>query len=408
MSNLQNKTVAVVGGGPAGSAAAIRCAILGCRVLLIDKARFPRDKVCGDGIPAKVLNLLSALHIPQEEVAALGYPIYGMTLHGPSAQKIALGSQQASVRPGSFCIPRKIFDHFLFEKARARANHVYSGREVKNAEWNGKRWLLTFADASGDKPEADLLIAADGATSLLARKILGLPTGEAHRFWGIRQYFRGGPFPPLVRMFYDRRLLPGYFWIFPVAENRANVGMMVPKAAIETVPIQKLFEQVRQTNGEVARYLENALPEEAAKGAPLPLGTLPGTRVSEGFVAIGDAASFVNPVTGGGIFSAMLSGIKAAEFGAKALSGKTTSLGALLEYERWWRRTLLPGFRAARWLARPLADFSRADALFSKMQKYRLLRNLFFAMYGQPLSRFFYLRPGFWARIVLMGSKAGK
>ncbi len=408
MSDLQNKTVAVVGAGPAGSAAAIRCAILGCRVLLIDKERFPRDKACGDGIPAKVLKLLSALHIPQKEVAALGFPIYGMTLHGPSAQEINLGSPQASARASSFCIPRKIFDHFLFEKARARADRVYSGRKVKNAEWNGKRWLLTFADDSGEKPEADLLIAADGATSLLARKILGLSTGETHRFWGIRQYFRGGPFPPMVRIIYDRRLLPGYFWIFPVAENRANVGMMVPRSALEKLSIRELFLQVGESNPQVRKYLQGAVPEGAAKGAPLPLGSLPGARVREGFLAIGDAAALVNPVTGGGIFTAMLSGIKAAEIAARALSQETRSFEILMEYERWRRRELQPGFTAAQLLARRLSDFSRADALFNRMQKYGLLRNLFFALYGQPLPRFFYLRPGFWARVSLAGNKAGK
>ncbi len=408
MSDLQKKIVAIVGAGPAGSAAAIRCAILGCRVLLIDKERFPRDKACGDGIPAKVLKLLSTLHISQEEVAALGFPIYGMTLHGPSAQEISLGSPQTSATASSFCIPRKIFDHFLFEKAHAGADRIYSGRKVKNAEWNGKRWLLTFADESGEKPEADLLIAADGATSLLARKILGSSAGDAHRFWGIRQYFRGGPFPPMVRIIYDRRLLPGYFWIFPVAKNKANVGMMVPRSALEKLSIRELFVQVRESNPQLRKYLEGAVSEGVAKGAPLPLGSLPGARVREGFMAVGDAASLVNPATGGGIFTAMLSGIKAAEIAARALSREPHSVEILLEYERWWRRELQPGFRAAQLLLRQLSDFSRADALFSRMQKYGVLRHLFFALYGQPLPRFFYLRPGFWMQVVLAKNNPAK
>lgn len=412
MNHSQNKPViAVVGAGPAGSSAAIRFGLLGHKVVLIDKAEFPRNKVCGDGIPAKVLKLCPLLNIQRDELGKLGFPIFGMHLYGPAGQHIQFGGQAARGGAKSFCIPRTVFDHFLFQKATALANEALVPYKVSDLSRQGNRWKLFLRQSETGKSRelvADLVIAADGGASVIARKALRLKPDENHRFWGLRQYFSGGPFEHAVHIVYDARLLPGYIWVFPVAKNRVNVGLMVERhvrSAKPSPPIQALFEQILRENSEIRRILKNAKAEERYSGAPLPLGTLPGRRVTDGLILIGDAAAFINPITGGGIYHAMHSGIMAAEFGSKAVQQDDLSAKALSAYENWWRKNFLPGFKTAGMLRRLMQSEKKANKLFDRMQKHRIVANLFIAVYGQPLPKWFYLHPLFWAGILLKGRK---
>ena len=399
--------IAVVGAGPAGSAAVLQLARLGIKPILIDKSEFPRDKVCGDGIPAKVIQLGAQLGLNQDELNRMGFPIFGMELYGPHGQRVHFGGKSVKGAAKSFCIPRKVFDHYLFEKAAAQTKDVLLPYKAIRLTRSGQKWkvLLKHAKTGAQRLlTVDILIAADGATSLLARKVLNLKTNAIHRYWGLRQYFRGGPFENKVHIIYDKRLLPGYLWAFPVGENRINIGLMAEQFSIDekkALPLQALFDQILHDNPQIRRILANAKAEERYFGAPLPLGSAPGRRVADGFLAIGDAAAFINPITGGGIYSAMQSGMVAAEVVAQACRNGDWSVAQLRPYEQWWRHHLLPGFKAADRLRRFLRSEKRTDYLFNRMEKQGFVAKLFIRIYGQPLPRFFYFNPKFWLGILL-------
>jgi len=406
MADISGKpTVLIIGAGPAGSSAALRLAMSGLRPVLIDKATFPRDKVCGDGIPQKVLHLLPQLGLNPDEVKDLGFPIFGMEFYGPQGQRLALGAEASRSAAKSFCIPRKIFDYFLFRAAAARAGDVLSGFKAVHLERRGQQWELFLRDVKTGKERrltADIILAADGATSLLVRKALHLSISSDRFYYGLRQYFSGGPFPETVRIIYDARLLPGYAWLFPVSRTRANVGIMVQRNALQAkqgLPLQSLFDQIIHENDAMRRLLGQAQAEERYGGALLPLGSVPGKRVSDGFLAIGDAAAFVNPLSGGGIYYAMQSGLLAAEAIIRAIGKGDWSARGLHAYEAEWRKRFLPGFKVADGMRRWLSSPRKTRHLFDGLKKRGSLAALFVRVYGQPLPRFFYLRPAFWLSV---------
>jgi len=399
--NREKPTIVVVGAGPAGSAAVLQLAQSGYHALLVEKAEFPRKKVCGDGIPGKVFVLLSRLGLNTEEIKALGFPIYGMALSGPQDQRVVFGGAKGKAAK-SFCIPRTQFDHYLFRKASEQAKDVFTSFKAVDVQRSGNKWRVVLRHTRNGQEKrlhADILIAADGATSLLRRQVLNLKVDKLHRFWGLRQYFTGGPFRNEVNIIYDKRLLPGYAWVFPVSEHRANVGIMVEQRSVQQKkekPLQTLFDRIIYDNRRLRRILKNAVPEDHYSGAPLPLGTVVGKRASDGFLAIGDAASFVNPATGGGVYAAVLSGMSAATIIVRAVEQGDWSVRALAYYDTWWQKQLLPGFKTGEYLRRLLRSQGKTNFLFNRMQKQGLTAALFVRAYGQTVSPYFWLHPDFW------------
>ena len=384
MSKINRYPIVVVGAGPAGSAAAIRLSQLGIECALIDRAAFPRDKICGDGISSKILPLLAKLAIDPHEVLKAGYGISQMIIYGPRGQVLKTRLLKKSLQ-SSLCCPRHDFDYILFKKAGERHQHLFSPAKLTEMKRVENSFELTLnAQGKSLKIHTPLIIVADGVHSLMAYRLGLLPQRKKKLIIGARQYFKGSFFPSKVHIVYDRAILPGYVWIFPVSKNVANVGLMYHGAGRAMTP---LFKNLLQQNAILNRLLKEAEPLDKIKHSVLPPGTIPGRRITDGAILIGDAAAFVNPLTGGGIYNAILSGIKAAEVAARAVKKNDFNAQNLMPYEMWWRENLLPGFRLAdftvKWLSRP----NRANLIFSLGQKNLLARRLFFMNYGQILPR---------------------
>ncbi|NOX88773.1 MAG: NAD(P)/FAD-dependent oxidoreductase [Calditrichaeota bacterium] len=406
-------SVAIVGAGPAGSSAALRFKQLGADVVLIDRFVFPREKVCGDGIPEKALRLAYDLGFGTEDFSDAGNPVKKMHIYGPGGQSVVFGEDRADAAAKSFCISRKIFDNILFQKAASLVDRVLIPFNLVNLKRVGDKWNLELKETDGDRTldvKAHLLIGADGANSVVARKTGLFKERKEPRFLGLRCYFIGGPFEQAVYIFYDRAALPGYCWIFPVSENLANVGIMIFPKDRKGNPqnVRSIFEKIVQQNKEIRRLLKGAKPKGECGIALLPLGASSEKRTDDGLILIGDAAGFVNPMTGGGIYNAMLSGITAAQIGAKALVEKDCSRKRLREYETWWRKNLLPGFRFAQAFQKFLNSNFRSNWLFNRIRRNGILAAFFIAVYGQPLSKFVLLQPHFWIKIITAGLKNSK
>ena len=300
----------VVGSGPAGSVAATVLARGGAKVALVDKAKFPRDKACGDLVGPRGVQLLTDLGIALPGAKRVG----DMIVVGPTARRVRLPCFPGRTYPGhAFALPRVEFDEALHEAAVRAGAEAFVDRAADPLWSDGE--LEGFSLASGMDLRADIIIGADGASSRVAT---GAELVDDRRvLWGfaVRAYVEEGVDLPHI-VLWERapwRAFPGYGWLFPGPDGRANLGLglgtLSTRAGAATAA-RELPAFVR-----TLRELEllGGAPIGPTLGGWLKLGMV-GTNPARGRILLtGDAAGLVNPLQGEGISQAMSSGRAAAQ-----------------------------------------------------------------------------------------------
>lgn len=319
--------VAVVGAGPAGSAAAIAAmrARPSSRVLLLDSADFPRDKVCGDGIAPHAMDVLSTLGVDIDDLTAGTQPIVRLRLQSPSGVE----ASRVTSRP-AHVVPRSVFDHRLVQAA-TRAGAVLRRHRVRTID------IAQDAVLIDGTIRARIVIGADGAESVVRRSIGAPPARPGSVAIAVRGYApldRWRPGEQLLTM--TRAHWPAYAWVFPIGDGRANVGY------------GELLRDLPPSRAHLERRLRALLPAGiqpgSLRGHRLPLSTgRPGVAYGRVLLA-GDAASLINPLTGEGIYYAVLSGSLAG-----AVAGEAD---AAADYRRNLRSALGAHLRQTDLLAR--------------------------------------------------------
>jgi len=278
--------VAVVGAGPAGAAAALAACRAGARVVLLDRAEFPRDKPCGDGIAADAVDVLAGLGV--SGVTDGFAPVANLRLVGPGGSSVSRALPRAA-----HTVPRRVFD------ARLVAAAVAAGAELRRHTVRGLDDPVLAA--------AGVVIGADGAGSVI-RRGLGHPANpDGHLAIAIRGYAASANVEQLIVT--TKARWPAYAWSFPIGDGTANVG----------------YGEVLRGTALSRAYLLTRLGELMPGGEPhslrahhLPLSTRRPAPARGRFLLAGDALSLINPFTGEGIFYAVLSGALA---GAAAVAG---------------------------------------------------------------------------------------
>jgi menaquinone-9 beta-reductase len=287
----------VVGGGPAGSAAALRALQLrpDAKVLIVDRTDFPRDKPCGDGIAPHALDVLADLGVATADIVDGFVPLQRLRLTSPSGYVASRNMHRRA-----YVIPRAVFDARLLSAARGRGAHIRRHR-VRTLRHAGDDVVL---DGS---IRARAVIGADGAESSV-RRMLGLPPNrQGHVAVAMRGY---APVPPgcageqVITMTGER--WPAYAWSFPIGDGRANVGY---GEVLRGVPVPRT--RLLQRLGELLPGVEPA--PDTLRAHRLPLSSSRPRVVDGPIVLAGDALSLINPMTGEGIFYAVLSGSLAGE-----------------------------------------------------------------------------------------------
>ena len=352
--------VLVVGAGPAGTAAATHLARAGLEVLVVDRAAFPRDKICGDGLTAGALRLLEDLGLQAAAVPSWT-PARHCWIRSPSGRTTRFSlpedGQYAAIAT------RRDLDLALVELARSAGAEVLDGHALVGAAEDG---LGVTAEVAGvGQVRADWAIGADGMWSPL-RKQLGAPTpqyrGEWHAF---RQYVGGvGPLAAAdLYVSFEADLVPGYFWSFPLPDGRANIGFGIQRGGTHAVrDMGRLWADLLERSHVRAILGPDVAPLEPHRAWPIPArvdGVQPAT---ERALFVGDAVAACDVLTGEGIAQALVTGRRAAESIVEAGPGGD----AASAYRRALRSELVADHRMSSLLVRGLstpAGASRAVAI---------------------------------------------
>ena len=338
--------VIIVGAGPGGCSAAICLARRGYDVLLLEKERFPRGKVCGDGISPPALEALERLGILPEIKQNNPWKIEGVELSSPAGLSVtAPFSHLKGPYPFGLVMPRREFDFLVFQQARKYSNiEILDNWEVK--DFIGQNGLIkgVKAQSGGQKEEffSKVLVGADGAYSMVARKIVSWKKNLQQGAFGIRAYFRGVKGTThRIEIHCHRSLLPGYGWVFPTGEDSANVGVGIAARHLEEKNIRDLFQTFVEGNPFVKERLGGArMVENSLQGGPIPLGSPFQRRSRRNVLLVGDAGGFTDVLTGEGIYFALRGGECAAEAIHSALSSPGAMEKAGRFYEGLWRSAL--------------------------------------------------------------------
>jgi geranylgeranyl reductase family protein len=340
--------IAIVGAGPAGSSAATFLAQQGARVTLLERGHFPRDKTCGDGCTPRALWMLERLGLgtlagtdgtPVDSVHAVspGGVVWDATIPA------RLFGGQGSI------IPREVLDERLVRRAVQAGATLREGVRVVGLEREGGPLRLRCLE--GESLRADVVLGCDGSPSVI-RDALGAPRFRAHEgAFAIRAYYEDVRLshPRGLGFFWDEALLPAYGWIFPLSGGRANVGLGIraDKLAATGARLPELLERFC-ANPRVAAELAGGRRVGKPKGHHLPFGSSAWHTTFDQALLLGDAAGFVNPLTGEGIEFALESGAFAAEAVAEALRAGDLSARGLGGYARRWRTRFRTAFRLNR------------------------------------------------------------
>jgi menaquinone-9 beta-reductase len=331
--------VAVVGGGPAGAAAAARLAARGFRTVLIDRASFPRDKVCGDFVGPMALAELADLGVSKTAAFGATSTMGQLALHIDADEPAVLSIPKVDGIPGyGRVIPRLQLDAWIQDAARGAGATVLDGRKAEAVEHAPDGIVVRGRGAAGPwQLRARLLLGADGSNSMVARTLRGGAPPSHDRIMAVRAYFddvEGANGQGDI--WFRGDTFPGYHWLFPTGGGSANlgVGMLASTYPQSGRNLREMLLRLIAEDASVASRLRGARMRGRVLGHPLttynPRLPLIGDRV----MLLGDAAGLINPLNGEGIQYALHSARWAAGIAADRLASDQLDAGSLEAYQR--------------------------------------------------------------------------
>ncbi|MGC2324127.1 MAG: FAD-dependent oxidoreductase [Terriglobales bacterium] len=322
--------IAIIGGGPAGAAAAITAARRGARVLLLERGRFPRHKVCGEFISPEGVGLLAGLGLDD---------LVGRAPRIAHARIFALAegsAAEAVLSPPAVSISRYELDHALWERACEGGVDCRELLEARTISGNGP---FAIATSAGDFTTR-AVINASGRWSNLRRSRLSRPQRE--KWVGWKAHFREAETAQSVDLYF---FPDGYCGVQPLSDGRVNACAMVRAASADSI------EDVFMLHPKLAER-SHAWQQVSDTVATSPLVLAPPQAEEGGVLFAGDAAGFIDPFVGDGISLALRSGAMAASALQVVWEGKSSVSEAAAIYRREYERELRPLFRTAGWLRR--------------------------------------------------------
>ncbi|MBD2102424.1 NAD(P)/FAD-dependent oxidoreductase [Leptolyngbya sp. FACHB-261] len=344
--------IVVLGAGPAGCSAGYHLAKSGHQVTLIDKATFPRDKICGDGISFESVQALFTLGIYPQDIKCLAQyaPVCGLRL-GVSNGNEHMQTTQLE----GYCIPRFELDNLLYQ-------HAVEAGCIPQTQ--------TITDLARSHPDLyhdyDHIIDARGVYAGEANAI------AIRAYWSVKVEDFPEPYCSKAHIYFDPKLgVNGYGWLFPVTVKdgliKLNVGVILWLDEYQKLNtnIIRLFDQFVQKNETTKALLSKLVSQQKPRAYPLTTAKRD-NRVSDGKVLkIGDAANLTDPLTGEGIANALLSGLQVAQ----AINMSVMPAAAAENWQRLYQIHFEPDFQAGLWLKSLRKSFLANQLLISLMKR---------------------------------------
>ena len=328
----------IVGAGPSGATAAMYLSKAGKKALLVDMTEFPRDKICGDAQGRKAAAIMKELGIYEGYEKLPGQKIYGITLSSPNGTLVHVDVESRDKPAPGYVHKRMVFDNYLFQCAKSMAEFRVLAVNDYIVEDGFVRGIVG-TNKKGEKEEhrAKIVLAADGANSVLATK-MGLNKNPLEHFIvAIRTYYRGVTgMSDRIEIHMVKSLIPGYFWIFPLPNGEANVGlgMIVKDKNEKNVNLQEALLHEIKNNPLFMERFKNAELVERVRGWSLPVASYHRKCYGDGFLLLGDAASLIDPLSGEGVGNAMISGKVAVQVAIEAMEKNDVSEKFLKKYDK--------------------------------------------------------------------------
>jgi geranylgeranyl reductase family protein len=370
----------VVGAGPAGCSCALYLANAGREVLLLDKAAFPREKVCGDAFSGKSIGIARELGV-LPKLSSLPHGIVrGLTMISPDNKRVNVPFPPAEgMEFAGYTIERREVDNLFFQTAAAHPGITalqgfmvsglektasgavcgVSGSKSSDAK-DGKRTLRYYGKA---------VVGADGSASSVNR-LVGMPNPPMeHIYSAVRGYWSGvSGVSDSIELYFIDGVLPGYLWIFPMADGRVNVGLGILSSDLKNRkhPYAILQEAIAK-HPSIAPRFKNAKLEGKIGGWAIPNGSYKKPNTGDGWLLAGDAASLVDPFSGEGVGNALS-------------SGKYAALAINSAFDKNKAQESIPASDLADY-ERNVAKFLRPEMVnsyrFQRLSRHRFLLNLF-------------------------------
>jgi len=329
--------VVVVGAGPSGSTAAKTLAEKGINVLLVDKEKFPREKACGGGVPMRTLDRFSYI----KKLKSIESYSFGGFVYAPSMEYTAEINKD---EPVLAMVLRSKFDNELVQLAIDEGAAFQDKKTVTDIKIHKNHAQLIFNDTTSIS--TNLIIGADGFHSTIAQKLDVISKPRQKGICILKEFLLDKQI--VERLYTPDRLcyihskingIKGYGWVFP-KHHHVNVGII----SYDTV--QSLKQKKLNLRMIFSKYLNDLkhkgiLPMEAnnseMKGGLVPLQPLSKTYFNR-VLLCGDAAGLINPISGEGIYYALVSGQLAGIISAESIHQQNTSASFLSTYEKKWKQ----------------------------------------------------------------------
>lgn len=346
--------VIVSGAGPGGSTTAAFLARAGYNVALFDKERFPRDKPCGDAISGKSVRVLDALGLidkVEERPLAVANGVRFTAPNGTelvvpfpkpkaSQERVQMGKDPFN-EPGYVC-RREVYDNIVFQAAKESGAHIFEKTPVEKAIVKDGR-AIGVKTADGKEHHAKVIVGAGGSLCPVARSVGSYDRDPKHWVAAIRVYWKNiKNVDDNIEIHFVDGVIPGYFWIFPLDNGLANVGIGMREDYVKQNGKHDLKRLLHHCIHEHPMFKERFEDAEEMVGSQrgwiLPLGSKRRKIHGDGWVTVGDAAGLIDPFSGEGIGNAMVSGQIASQTIDAALQGPGPTAEALAPYPgRLWR-----------------------------------------------------------------------
>lgn len=402
--------ICILGGGPGGIAAALTLSQSGIPCLVLEKNSFPRDKICGDAISAKALTILGRIDpgiLERLNNSGSQQTIKRALLVSPNGSRVDIRFGETSGHPPGYIIKRWDFDHFLVKEAlKHPLIELKEGVEARTFEKHdqGYRILDQTGQLIADTP---LIIDASGAYSKFSRTEGGLLARDRHYGIAIRAYVsqvNWGNNPDALEFYLLKDIVPGYLWIFPLPDGKANIGIGLRKDWYKKrkINLESTLIQLLRTHPLLAARFKKAQIEGKILGYGLPLGSSAQPISGDHCLLVGDAGHLIDPLTGEGIGNAIYSGYLAAQTAARALETNNFSAGFLAGYDRNVARILGSEMRITYRLQQLMRFPLMVNLLVKLINRQKVIQDLLAQLPTDIDIRQFIGKPGFWIKNIFL------